>query len=123
MSHFLLAMAVVAVATWVTFHAVDVAHGGGREQLVWTRPALLGAAAVVLCLALVTTGAFVTAAGPHAGATDRPIERFGDFYDATWVHVRAAVSFATVFLILAVVLWRTGPRQPRPAAVAWPGWC
>ena len=41
---------------------------------------LLGAAAVVLCLALVTTGAFVTAAGPHAGATDRPIERFGDFY-------------------------------------------
>ena len=107
MSHFLLAMAVVAVATWVTFHAVDGAHGGGREQLVWTRPALLGAAAVVLCLALVTTGAFVTAAGPHAGATDRPIERFGDFYDATWVHVRAAVSFATVFLILAVALWRT----------------
>ena len=107
MSHFLLAMAVVAVATWVTFHAVDRAHGGRREQLVWTRPALLGAAAVVLCLALVTTGAFVTAAGPHAGATDRPIERFGNFYDATWVHVRAAVSFATVFLILAVVLWRT----------------
>jgi len=34
-------------------------------------------------------------------------ESLGDFYDATWVHVRAAVSFATVFLILAVVLWRT----------------
>ena len=111
MSHFLLAMAVVAVATWVTFHAVDGAHGGRREQLVWTRPALLGAAAVVLCLALVTTGAFVTAAGPHAGATDRPIERLGNFYDATWVHVRAAVSFATVFLILAVVLWRTARRS------------
>src|SRR3954464_8085006 len=64
MSHFLLAMAVVAAATWVTFHAVDQAPGAGREQLVWTRPAMLGAAAVALCLALVTTGAFVTAAGP-----------------------------------------------------------
>jgi cytochrome c oxidase assembly protein subunit 15 len=48
----------------------------------------------------------VTAAGPHAGATDRPIERLGNFYDATWLHVRAAVSFATVFLALSAVLWR-----------------
>src|SRR5947209_5971845 len=93
MSHFLLAMAVVATATWVVFHAVDGAHGGGRTALVWSRPAILSAAAVVACLVLVTTGAFVTAAGPHAGATDRPIERLGNFYDAVWVHVRAAFTF------------------------------
>ncbi|HEY0388856.1 MAG TPA: COX15/CtaA family protein [Gaiellales bacterium] len=106
MSHFLLAMAVVAVAAWVTFHAV--AHRRGMElgAPVWTRPAQLAAASVAACLALVTTGAFVTAAGPHAGATDRPIERIGSFYDATWVHVRAAVTFATLFLVLAVVLYR-----------------
>src|SRR5262249_22728593 len=89
MSHFLLPIAVVAVATWVTCHAVAQAHGGTRAVAVWSRPALLGVAAVVLCVALITTGAFVTAAGPHAGATDRPIERLGNFYDATWVHVRA----------------------------------
>jgi cytochrome c oxidase assembly protein subunit 15 len=106
MSHFLLAMAVVAVSSWVAFHAVDLVHGGRRTDAVWTWPALFGAGAVVLCLGLVTTGAFVTAAGPHAGATDRPIERLGNFYDATWLHVRAAVSFATVFLALAVILWQ-----------------
>src|SRR5438105_12506549 len=47
MSHFLLAMAVVAVSSWVAFHAVDLAAGGRRSTPVWTRPALLGAAAVV----------------------------------------------------------------------------
>ena len=83
---------------------------------MWTRPALLaGRPRWSSCLVLVTTGAFVTAAGPHAGATDRPIERFGDFYDAAWVHVRAAVPFATVFLILAVVLWRPAARQRSPS--------
>ena len=61
---------------------------------------------MLACLLLVTTGAFVTAAGPHAGASDRPIERFGDFYDAAWVHVRAAIAFSTLFVILTVVLWR-----------------
>ena len=58
------------------------------------------------CLVLVTTGAFVTAAGPHAGASDRPIERLGNFYDAAWVHVRGAVTFSVVFLVVAVLLWR-----------------
>jgi heme a synthase len=106
MSHFLLAMAVVAVAAWVTFHAVAAGRGVAVEGPVWSRPAQLAAVSVAACLALVTTGAFVTAAGPHAGATDRPIERLGNFYDATYIHVRAAVTFATLFLILAVVLWR-----------------
>jgi cytochrome c oxidase assembly protein subunit 15 len=115
MSHFLLAMAVVAVSSWVTFHAVDLVRGGRRSRAVWTRTALLGAGAVVLCLALVTTGAFVTAAGPHAGATDRPIERLGNFYDATWLHVRAAVTFSAVFLTLAAVLW----RRARGSVVQW----
>ena len=88
---------------------------------MWTRPALLGAAAVLLCLALVTTGAFVHRGRPHAGATDRPIERLGDFYDATWVHVRAAVSFSVVFLAVAVLLWRrargTSPQKLSLAGV------
>jgi heme a synthase len=106
MSHFLLAMAVVAVSSWVTFHAVALARGFDHLALVRSRTALLAGLAVAGCLVLVTTGAFVTAAGPHAGATDRPIERLGNFYDATWVHVRAAVSFSVVFLAVAVILWR-----------------
>jgi cytochrome c oxidase assembly protein subunit 15 len=106
MSHFLLAMAVVAVAAWVTFHAVANGRAIALARPVWTRPAQLAAVAVLACLVLVTTGAFVTAAGPHAGATDRPIERIGNFYDATYIHVRAAVTFATLFLILSILLWR-----------------
>jgi cytochrome c oxidase assembly protein subunit 15 len=106
MSHFLLAVAVVATATWVSFHAVAGARGLELAAIEWDRRTVLAAAAVVFCLVLVTTGAFVTAAGPHAGATDRPIERLGNFYDAVWVHVRAAVTFTAVFLALAVWLWR-----------------
>jgi len=106
MSHFLLAMAVVAVSSWVTFHAVANGRGLVLQGPVWTRLAQLAALSVAACLVLVTTGAFVTAAGPHAGATDRPIERIGNFYDATYIHVRAAVTFATLFLIVAVMLWR-----------------
>jgi cytochrome c oxidase assembly protein subunit 15 len=106
MSHFLLAMAVVAVAAWVTFHAVANGRAFALAGPAWSWPAKLAGVAVLACLALVTTGAFVTASGPHAGATDRPIERIGNFYDATYIHVRAAVTFATLFLILSVVLWR-----------------
>ncbi|MDX6548048.1 MAG: heme a synthase [Gaiellales bacterium] len=106
MSHFLLAMAVVATSAWVTFHAVALSRGWGTLSIERSRATALGAAAVVLCLVLVTTGAFVTAAGPHAGATDRPIERLGNFYDAVYIHVRAAFTFTAVFLTLAVMLWR-----------------
>lgn len=106
MSHFLLAMAVVAVWTWVTVIAWRLAHGGEPRPLDVPRVAAAAWAAVVACLVLVTTGAFVTAAGPHAGSTDKPIERFGDFYDAAWVHVRAAVIFSALFAVVAVWLWR-----------------
>ena len=30
----------------------------------------------------------------------------GNFYDAVWVHVRAAFTFTAVFMTLAVWLWR-----------------
>jgi cytochrome c oxidase assembly protein subunit 15 len=107
MSHFLLAMAVVSVATWLAFQAW--ASGTGRAPAVSAqrhRP-LLAWGTVALALVLVTTGAFVTAAGPHPGSADRPIERLGSFYDATYVHVRAATAFSLLVLILAVWLWRT----------------
>ena len=106
MSHFLLAMAVVAVSSWVTFHAVDFARGGRHAVVHWTTTAVLGAAAVVLYLALVTSGALVTAAGPHPGSTSTPIERIGNFYDATWLHVRAAAAFSIVLVLFSILLWR-----------------
>jgi heme a synthase len=104
MSHFLLAMAVVSVATWATLRAL-------RPQAEPAAPdepflGLLAWAAVAVYLALIVSGAFVTAAGPHPGSTSTPIERLGNFYDAAWVHVRIATAFTVVFLGVAVWLWR-----------------
>jgi cytochrome c oxidase assembly protein subunit 15 len=106
MSHFLLAMAVLAASAWVAYRAWrlaavavdDVAARRGRVPLAW--------AAVVAALGLVTTGAFVTAAGPHPGSSDKPIDRLWNFHDAAWLHVRVAVTFSVLFLTLAVWLWR-----------------
>ncbi|HYX84584.1 MAG TPA: COX15/CtaA family protein [Gaiellales bacterium] len=110
MSHFLLAMAVVVFATWATV----MVWRPRRQPVRWTRPAFLAWGAAAACLVLVTTGAFVTAAGPHPGSTSTPIERLGDFYWATWVHVRAAAAFGILFAALAVWLWRhPGDRLAR----------
>jgi cytochrome c oxidase assembly protein subunit 15 len=103
-SHFLLAMAVVSVSTWATLRALRpgrVAAAPAERRL-----GLLAWAAVAAYLALITSGAFVTAAGPHPGSTTTPIERLGNFYDAAWVHVRVATAFTVLFLGLAVWLWR-----------------
>jgi heme a synthase len=105
MSHFLLAMVVVALWTWVTVRAVRLDRGG--PALIGDRlMGYLGWAAAAAAVALVTAGAFVTAAGPHPGSTSRPIERVGNFYDATWLHVRVATLFTVLFVILTVWLWR-----------------
>ncbi len=120
MSHFLLAMVVVAVWTWVTVRAVRLDRGG---------PALLGDrrmgglawVTAIGGLALVTTGAFVTASGPHPGSTDTPIERLWNFYRSTWLHVRIATIFTVLLVVLAVWLWRraahTVPARLALAAV------
>ena len=109
MSHFLLAMVVVALWTWVTVRALRLDRGG---------PALLGDrrmgglawVTAIGCLALVTTGAFVTASGPHPGSTDTPIERLWNFYRSTWLHVRIATIFTVMLVVLAVWLWRRAAR-------------
>ncbi|MDX6535124.1 MAG: heme a synthase [Gaiellales bacterium] len=107
MSHFLLALAVTAAAAWVTVHGIALARGRPLAPIERSKPALFAGLAVAAVLVLITTGAFVTAAGPHPGSTDKVIERFGDFSDAAYVHVRAAVTFAIIFAGLAVWLWRT----------------
>jgi cytochrome c oxidase assembly protein subunit 15 len=114
MSHFLLAMVVVALWTWVTVRAYRLDRGA--PALVGDRRmGLLAWGAAAACTVLVTTGAFVTASGPHPGSESTPIERLWNFYRATWLHVRVATIFTVLFVILAVWLWRRVPRSP----VAW----
>ncbi len=104
MSHFLLAMAVVAGGTWVVYRARAQAHGRTESiRIDWLT--VVAAIAVLSCLVLVTTGAFSTAAGPHPGSTTTVIKRIGNFYDTVYIHVRAAATYGIVLAVMAGWLW------------------
>jgi cytochrome c oxidase assembly protein subunit 15 len=100
MAHFLLALVVVAVATVVALEAWGYERGTGAA-VGPARWRLLAAVGVPACLALVVTGAVVTAAGPHSGGED--VRRLGiEIVDAVYVHVRATAVYG---IGLVVVGW------------------
>ena len=110
MSHFLLALIVLAGAVVVALEGFSNARGlappvGPR----WLR----GVAAVGLaaCVVLVVTGTVSTASGPHSGGQD--IRRLGlSITDTVYVHVRATAVFGIVFLVVAVFLWKLRAELP-----------
>jgi heme A synthase len=55
-------------------------------------------------LALIVTGAFVTAAGPHPGASGEDIARLGNVSDAAHVHAVATGVFGVAFAVAVVAL-------------------
>jgi cytochrome c oxidase assembly protein subunit 15 len=107
MSHFLLAMTVLALSTvcWARVLLPDDGFTAGW----WAALVAVGTAA--LGFALIVSGAFSTAAGPHSGGSD--IRRIGNLLDSTYVHVRVATAFAVATLILLYVLWRRPSRPGR----------
>jgi cytochrome c oxidase assembly protein subunit 15 len=107
MSHFLLAISVLGIATICWARATlrdDGFRAGGFVSLVAVGTALLG-------LGLIISGAFSTAAGPHSGGAD--IRRVGNLLDTTYWHVRVATSFAVATVILLALVWRRGIRPAR----------
>ena len=103
MGHFLLSLAAVALAVVVCVGAERLVRGGAHAPVErWVR--LLAYALVPLALALVVSGAFVTAAGPHSGGSD--IRRLGNLLDAVYVHVRVTAVFGVAFLALVIGIWR-----------------
>jgi cytochrome c oxidase assembly protein subunit 15 len=100
MSHFLLAISVLALASiaWARATLPQDGFVAGRRLSLWTvGTALLG-------LGLIVSGAFSTASGPHSGGAD--IRRVGNLLDTTYVHVRVATAFVIAVVILLVLLWR-----------------
>jgi heme a synthase len=100
MSHFLLAISVLALATiaWARATLPQDGFNAGSRLALWTiGTALLG-------LGLIVSGAFSTASGPHSGGAD--IRRVGNLVDTTYWHVRVATAFATAVVVLLLVLWR-----------------
>ena len=115
MSHFLLALVVLAGAIVVAVETFGHERGWARPELPrWTRPASLVLA--LACGVLVVTGTFSTAAGPHSGGAD--IRRLGILIDSVYVHVRATAVFGILFAALLALLWRRRALVPGVAKVA-----
>jgi heme a synthase len=120
MSHFLLALFVVALATVVVLEAWSLERGLGdpvgpgwlRQAVVW-----LG---LPLCAALVVTGAVATASGPHPGADDN-VERLGlGITETVYWHVRVAAVFGIGVLVLGAFLMRSR-RDALGVLLVWAG--
>ena len=110
MSHFLLALLVVAGSVVVAVegwsHSRGLAPAAGP---LWLRRAAgIGVAA---CVVLVVTGTVSTASGPHSGGEDIP--RLGlAVHDTIYVHVRATALYGIVLLVVGVFLWRLRKELP-----------
>jgi cytochrome c oxidase assembly protein subunit 15 len=109
MSHFLLALVVLAGGVVVAVEAVSFERGRSSTRLpqVIRRGAFVGGAAL---LALVVTGTVSTAAGPHPGSAD--VERLWRLHAALYVHVRATAIFGVLFLAFLVYVFRNRARWP-----------
>lgn len=105
--HFTLALVALAGALIVLLEA-------WKPALDDPVPGELRRAGLVLagaCLALVVTGTFATAAGPHSGDPD--VGRLWMLDNAMWVHVRAAGLFGLALLFVLGYLVARRARSPR----------
>jgi cytochrome c oxidase assembly protein subunit 15 len=111
MSHFLLALVVVALSVVVALEAWSDARGLGAPVAPrWLR--LVAVVGVVGCAAMVVTGAIATASGPHPGADDA-VDRLGlEIADTVYVHVRATAVFGLGFLLVGWQLLRSRREAP-----------
>jgi cytochrome c oxidase assembly protein subunit 15 len=113
MSHFLVAVLATGLAA-----ALYARMAAGAATVVPSWLAWLARASVAGAFALIVSGAFSTAAGPHAGGQD--IRRMGNLLDSTYVHVRVATTYIVIAAVLLVVLqygsWR--PDRWRGLALA-----
>jgi cytochrome c oxidase assembly protein subunit 15 len=110
MSHFLLALIVLAGSLVVAVEAWSNARGiappAGPQWLRVTAAVGVGA-----CGVLVVTGAVVTASGPHSGSED--IRRLGlAISDVVYVHVRATAVYGLGLLAVGWYLLRLRRDYP-----------
>jgi len=111
MTHFLLALAVVALSVVVALEAASRATGLGPPVAPrWLRAVVV--VGVVACAVMVVTGAVATASGPHPGA-DQDVHRLGlGIRDTVYVHVRAVAAYGLGFLLVGWQLLRARRQAP-----------
>jgi heme a synthase len=109
MSHFMLALVVLAGGVVLAVEAISFEHG--RSSTLLPQRIRYGAfIAAAALLALVVTGTVSTAAGPHPGSAD--VERLWRLHAALYVHVRATAIFGVLFLAFLVYIFRNRERWP-----------
>jgi heme a synthase len=96
--HFLVALLALAGAIVVALAAFRADAVPFSKELRWAGVGLLAA-----CLALVMTGTFSTAAGPHSGDPD-VVDRLWHLDDAVYLHVRVTAVFGALFLFVLGLL-------------------
>ena len=100
--HFVLALLALGGAIMVALEAVRAERGG--SVVAWPRELRwAGVGLAAACLALVVSGTFSTAAGPHSGDAD-VVERLWHLDDAVYVHVRVTAAFGAFFLFVLGLL-------------------
>jgi cytochrome c oxidase assembly protein subunit 15 len=117
MSHFLLALVVVALSVLVVFEAWSNATGLAAPIAPhWLR--IVAVVGVAACAVMVVTGAVATASGPHPGA-DQDVHRLGlGIRDTVYVHVRATAVFGIGLLLVGWQLIRARRTAPGVARLA-----
>jgi len=104
MTHFLVAIVATGLASVLFARFSAGAATPPPRPLAW-----LARGSVLVAFGLILSGAFSTAAGPHAGGED--IRRMGNLLDTTYVHVRVATTYIIVTAVLLLVL-QFGPWRP-----------
>ena len=110
LSHFLLAVAVLALVTLVALEARRLELGGGAAALP-RELRLAGAALAGSCFALLVSGTFATAAGPHSGGAD--VGRLGTLTASVHVHAAVVALFGCSFLFVLGYLAARRESAPR----------
>jgi len=107
-THLLLAIVVLGLGVLVVLEAWSLR---GDSVPRWVRGG--GLLIALAAAALIVTGVFATAAGPHSGSVAVP--RIGSFKPAIWLHVRATAVFGIAFALLLAWLLVRRVWQLRPA--------
>jgi heme a synthase len=111
-THLLLSMLLVAGAVVLALEARGLQRGHAAP-LVPRELQALGLGFAVACLALLASGTFATAAGPHSGGGTTHISRFGSLNTSVYVHAAFVAVFAVLFVFTLGYLMaqrRTAPR-------------
>jgi cytochrome c oxidase assembly protein subunit 15 len=111
MVHLLLSMVLVAGAVVLALETYRL-KTGAAEPLVPAELRRLGLVVVTANLALLVSGAFATAAGPHSGG-GKHIDRLGRFEPLLYVHAGVVAAFGCAFLFALGYLTARRRRSPR----------